>query len=93
MSDFIIHAEMMLLFCIVFAIGTFIWDFDHVIKCKPKLLMGKALNPGDIKYDIENMNQNGCRGFTHDLAFGVAFAALFAGYIVHMIMDRVGYGL
>lgn len=85
------HLGVALLFGIAFAVGSVIWDLDHFTKCQPKNLVNAALtNNKDPAYLEENASKGGCRGFTHSLAFGVGFTALWAGYIVHMIMDTNG---
>jgi len=87
MSDFIIHAYYAILFCLVFAIGSFVWDFDHLLKCNSKALFDTAMNPSKGYKELADLNQAGCRGFTHSLWFGIGFLALFLGYMLHMYMD------
>lgn len=90
MPTVITHFEIALLFGIVFAISMLIWDFDHFIKCSPKNLFSAVFDHNDQQYQIENQSKDGCRGFTHSLAFAIAFTALYLGFIVHMLMDTKG---
>ena len=91
MPTVIVHLEVALLFGIVFAISMLVWDLDHLTRCSPKNLVNAALTSNnDEAYNMENNIKSGCRGFTHNLAFGAAFLALFLGYAVHMILDMWG---
>jgi len=91
MPTVITHFEIALLFGIVFAISMLIWDFDHFIKCSPKNVVAAAFSSNhDQSYQEENSANGGCRGFSHSLAFAIAFTALYLGFIVHMVMDTKG---
>ena len=90
MPTIITHFEVALLFGIVFAISMLIWDFDHFTKCSSGNLIKGAMNPNNPDYRVENDLKGGCRGFTHSLAFAIAFTALYLGFIIHMIMDTKG---
>ena len=91
MPTVITHIEIALLFGIVFAISMLAWDLDHFIKCGTKNVIAAAVTGNqDQSYQIENQTKDGCRGFTHSLAFAIAFTALYMGFVIHMIMDTKG---
>lgn len=90
MPTVIVHLEIAILFGIVFAISSLLWDLDHVTKCSSGNLVNAVFNHNDAEYQIENQEKGGCRGFTHSLAFGIAFTAFYLGYLIHMIMDTKG---
>ena len=88
MPTVLTHIKLALLFAIMFCISSVIWDMDHFQRCSPKNLVSAASsNNQDQAYQIENQSKRGCRGFTHEVAFGLGFAALFLGYVVHMLFD------
>ena len=91
MPTFLAHIEVALIFGVVFAIGSVIWDFDHLSRCSPKNLASAILtNNQDPVYQAENLSKGGCRSFAHSLWFAAAFTALYLAFVIHMLMDAKG---
>jgi hypothetical protein len=89
MPTLLVHLEYALLFCLVFALGSFIWDLDHFQRCSVKNVVAAAQTDNkDPAYNEENASKGGCRGFTHTFAFGIAFTALYIAFVIHMLMDN-----
>jgi len=91
MPSIMTHLEIVFLFSVIFGVGSIVWDFDHLTKCSSKNVLAAAISGNnDQQYNAENQAKGGCRGFTHSLAFAIAFTALYLAYVIHMIMDTKG---
>jgi len=94
MPTFLVHAQYLLLFILAFSIGTFVWDIDHLFKCNNRLLFKAMLSTNGINEgyrELQQLNQNDCRGYFHTINFAIILVAITLAYMLHMCLDKVGW--